>query len=208
VAGNAGRFLGGAVHVNRLIATLGPDASSWVSIWFASRTSSTASFRLARASSRVAPCVFAPKGVLPSRFVNSTINQLADAIAAHREYAWRVCNVDEADASRVVQELRRRLTVADAAATSDPEAWWSLILEQAEKWPAVERQRCRDRAGPEGPAYGAGSSHPPRLPDDVSERLAGGCCLKLRRAMGSHSPPSRLFRRIAESGHTVGIPTV
>jgi SUKH-4 immunity protein len=64
--------------------------------------------------------------------VNSTINQLADAIAAHREYASRVCNVDEDDASRVVQELRRRLTVADAAATSDPEAWWSLILEQTE----------------------------------------------------------------------------
>jgi SUKH-4 immunity protein len=86
-------------------------------------------FRIDLASGRVSSVD--PKGVLPSRFVNSTINQLADAIAAHREYASRVCNVDEADASRVVQELRRRLTVADAAATSDPEAWWSLILEQA-----------------------------------------------------------------------------
>jgi len=88
-------------------------------------------FRIDLASGRASSVDL--KGVLPSRFVNSTINQLADAIAAHREYASRVCNnVDEDDASRVVQELRRRLTVADAAATSDPEAWWSLILEQAE----------------------------------------------------------------------------
>ena len=69
---------------------------------------------------------------LPSRFVNSSMDQLADAIAAYRDYAARVCDVDDDEAIRLVQELRRRLEAMDAEAISDPEGWWSLILEQAE----------------------------------------------------------------------------
>jgi hypothetical protein len=71
-------------------------------------------------------------GDLPSRFVNSSMDQLADAIAAYRDYAARVCDVNEDEATRLVQDLRRRLEAMDAGPISDPEGWWSLILEQAE----------------------------------------------------------------------------
>ena len=40
--------------------------------------------------------------------------------------------IDDDEATRLVQELRRRLEAMDAGATSDAEGWWSLILEQAE----------------------------------------------------------------------------
>jgi len=73
-----------------------------------------------------------PEGELPVRFVNSSMDQLADASAAYRDYAARVCNVDEDEATRLVQDLRRRLEAMDAGSISDPEGWWSLILEQAE----------------------------------------------------------------------------
>jgi hypothetical protein len=36
------------------------------------------------------------------------------------------------EATRLVQELRRRLEAMDVGSISDPEGWWSLILEQAE----------------------------------------------------------------------------
>jgi hypothetical protein len=61
------------------------------------------------------------------------MDHLADAIAAYRDYAARVCDViDDDEATRLVQELRRRLETMDAGAISDPDGWWSLILEQAE----------------------------------------------------------------------------
>jgi len=72
------------------------------------------------------------EGDLPSRFVNSSMDQLACAIAAYRDYAARACDVDDDEGTRLVQELRRRLEILDAGAISDPERWWSLILEQAE----------------------------------------------------------------------------
>lgn len=73
-----------------------------------------------------------PRGNLPSRLVNSSLNQLAEAIAAYLAYAARVRGAGEAEAARLAQELRRQIAAIDAAATSDPEAWWSLILEHAE----------------------------------------------------------------------------
>jgi hypothetical protein len=73
-----------------------------------------------------------PEGDVPPRFVNSSMTQLADALAAYREYAGQVRVVDEDEATRLVQELRRRLKATDASAAADPEGWWSMILEQAE----------------------------------------------------------------------------
>ena len=73
-----------------------------------------------------------PAGDLPVRLVNSSMDRLADSIAAYRDYAARVCDVDDEEAARLVQELRRRLEAMDAGAISDPEGWWPLILEQAE----------------------------------------------------------------------------
>lgn len=73
-----------------------------------------------------------PRGNLPSRLVNSSLHQLAEAVAAYLEYATQVHGAGDAEAARLVQELRRRLDAIDAGATADPDAWWSLILEQAE----------------------------------------------------------------------------
>lgn len=73
-----------------------------------------------------------PAGDLPSRFVSSSVSQLADAIAVYREYAAGVQGARDEEARRLVEELRRRLSEVDAAATRDPEAWWSVILEQTE----------------------------------------------------------------------------
>ena len=73
-----------------------------------------------------------PQGGLPPRLVNSSVEQLAEAIAAYREYAARVSGVDDDEATRLVQALRGHLNGVDAGATSDPAGWWSLILEQAE----------------------------------------------------------------------------
>ena len=72
------------------------------------------------------------EGDLPSRFVNSSMDQMAESIAAYRDYAARVCDADDDEATRLVQELRRRLEAMDAGSISDPEGWWALILEQAE----------------------------------------------------------------------------
>jgi hypothetical protein len=73
-----------------------------------------------------------PQGALPPRPVNSSVEQLAETIAAYREYAARVSGVDDDEATRLVQALRGRLSGIDVGAASDPEGWWSLILEQAE----------------------------------------------------------------------------
>ena len=75
----------------------------------------------------------APHGDSPSRFVNSSVEQLARSVAAYARYAQRVAGVDdEAAARRLVDQLRREIAGIDTAATADPEAWWSLILEQAD----------------------------------------------------------------------------
>jgi hypothetical protein len=73
-----------------------------------------------------------PEGDVPPRVVNSSMNQLVDALATYREYAGQVRVEGEDEATRLVQELRRRLKAMDARAADDPEGWWSLILEQAE----------------------------------------------------------------------------
>jgi hypothetical protein len=93
-------------------------------------TDGGAEFRVDLASGRVS--AVDPEGELPPRFVNSSMDQLADAIAAFRDYAARVCAVNDDEAARLVQDLRRHLEARDAAAISDPDRWWSLILEQAE----------------------------------------------------------------------------
>ena len=93
-------------------------------------TDDGAEFRVDLADGRVSSVD--PEGDLTSRFVNSSMDHLADAIAAYRDYAAQVCDVDDDEATRLVQELRRRLDAMDAGAIADAEGWWSLILEQAE----------------------------------------------------------------------------
>jgi hypothetical protein len=74
-----------------------------------------------------------PRRALPTRLVNRSIGQLAQSMSAYSTYAERVATIrDEAAGRALVQELRRRITRIDAAATRDPETWWSLVLEQAD----------------------------------------------------------------------------
>jgi len=73
-----------------------------------------------------------PRGELDTRFVNSSVDQLAAAIACYDEYAGLVRGADDEAASHLVQDLSRRLSVIDAAATAKPDAWWVMILEQAQ----------------------------------------------------------------------------
>jgi SUKH-4 immunity protein len=73
------------------------------------------------------------RGVLPARFVNSSIGRLAECVAAYAVYAKRVAAVeDETEARGLVQEVRATITRIDAAALESPGTWWSLVLEQAE----------------------------------------------------------------------------
>jgi hypothetical protein len=74
-----------------------------------------------------------PSGALPSRFVNSTIKQLVLCIDAHREYVTAVHRAtDESPATALVQDLRESLARIDAAAVANAEAWWAVVLEQAD----------------------------------------------------------------------------
>jgi hypothetical protein len=69
----------------------------------------------------------------PTRFVNSSIARLRASIDAYVRYADRVTGVnDDADARHLVEQLRRAIANIDNAATENPEAWWSVILEQAD----------------------------------------------------------------------------
>ena len=75
----------------------------------------------------------ASSGYSTTRFVNSSIEQLAQGIAAYVRYADQVAAVDdEAAAHQLVQELRSEIAGIDNAAIVDPDSWWSLILEQAD----------------------------------------------------------------------------
>jgi hypothetical protein len=73
-----------------------------------------------------------PESQLPTRFVNSTIEQLVHCIDAYRDYAGTVQRAtDESAARGVAEDLRRTLANIDPAALADPEAWWALVAEQA-----------------------------------------------------------------------------
>jgi hypothetical protein len=73
-----------------------------------------------------------PYGEVPTRLVNSTIEQLVRCIDAYRDYASAVLGApDEPTARGVAAGLSQTLADIDPAAVADPEAWWALIVEQA-----------------------------------------------------------------------------
>ena len=72
-------------------------------------------------------------GVHISRFMNSTITQLAACIEAHRDYCeWIFRTRCEAEELSVVSEFRTRILDTDPMALDNVENWWSVILEQVE----------------------------------------------------------------------------
>ena len=73
-----------------------------------------------------------PEGTLPTRFVNSTVEQLVHCIDAYRDYASAVARAtDESTARAVAEDLRRTLANIDPSSVADREAWWALVVEQA-----------------------------------------------------------------------------
>jgi SUKH-4 immunity protein len=75
-----------------------------------------------------------PTGALPSRFVNSTIDQFIGAIDAYRDYVDAVQRtMDESVITAVVERLRQALVQIDATAVADGDAWWAVVLEQVEQ---------------------------------------------------------------------------
>ncbi|GAA5511264.1 SUKH-4 family immunity protein [Novipirellula caenicola] len=72
-------------------------------------------------------------GVYRTRFMNSSIPQLAQCIAAHRDYCdWMIRTRAESEELSVVSDFRDRLLDTDRAALDNTENWWSVIVEQAE----------------------------------------------------------------------------
>jgi hypothetical protein len=71
-----------------------------------------------------------PQGELPCRFVNASIEHLAEFIAAYRSYCGLASA--EADIDPLVRQLRERLIAIDPAAFADHENWWAVVLEQSE----------------------------------------------------------------------------
>jgi len=69
-------------------------------------------------------------GRLPTRFVNSSIAQLAACLSVYERA--REALAAGSPGGDDVEVLRSRLTRADAVALADPEHWWSLIVEQVE----------------------------------------------------------------------------
>ena len=71
-----------------------------------------------------------PEGTLPTRFVNSGIEQLARFIEVYRSYAGRAKS--DAEVAPFAQRMRNELAAIDPTAFGDPENWWAVVLEQVE----------------------------------------------------------------------------
>ncbi len=68
-----------------------------------------------------------PAAQLPTRFVNSSIQQLQLCINAHRVYADTVRDNDDGAAAAVLADAIRGI---DAECFADPENWWAVVVEQ------------------------------------------------------------------------------
>ena len=68
-----------------------------------------------------------PTGQLPTRFVNSSLQQLQSCIDAHRVYADTVRDDDDGSAAGVFAAAIRRI---DVECLADSENWWAVVVEQ------------------------------------------------------------------------------
>jgi hypothetical protein len=62
------------------------------------------------------------------RFVNSSIQQLAECLLAYREISK---GSDHMDDETYAEDLRRYVVRVDPRALDDEESWWSVVVEQA-----------------------------------------------------------------------------
>jgi hypothetical protein len=66
-----------------------------------------------------------PRGELPERFVNSSIQQFAGCIEVFKSYER-----GPADVPQIGQKLQDDLSQIDRLAVADPKNWWACIVEQ------------------------------------------------------------------------------
>lgn len=74
-----------------------------------------------------------PKSAVPTRFVNSSIQQLARSIHAFERYGRELSNAPDEAAVAAVTPLIQSVREIDPQAVEDPKSWWSLIIEQVEQ---------------------------------------------------------------------------
>ena len=74
--------------------------------------------------------VIAADSDLDVRFVNSSVERFGMCLAVYQAYRVAVRHLDEEEAENVVEETVREIEDIDAAATSNEEHWWSIIIEQ------------------------------------------------------------------------------
>ncbi|MEQ4204969.1 SUKH-4 family immunity protein [Actinopolymorpha sp. B9G3] len=75
-----------------------------------------------------------PEGLLPQRFVNSDLPRFLLFLAHFDDHLPDLRDADNQQEARALTgQLRRLFTVTDPIALTDPESWWSLVLEQADE---------------------------------------------------------------------------
>ncbi|WP_254506965.1 SUKH-4 family immunity protein [Anatilimnocola floriformis] len=73
-----------------------------------------------------------PNSEHPTRFMNSSIAQLAQFIATHDRLVSKLTVDADTDLSSQLELLRSSLLATDQVALARPENWWSTVLEQLE----------------------------------------------------------------------------
>ncbi len=64
------------------------------------------------------------------RFINSRVEQFAQALVLYERYRKRVRGLAEHEAQDLIAKTSQQLRAVDPAAFSDPNNWWPVIIEQ------------------------------------------------------------------------------
>jgi|GEM_PF-2091603 len=78
-------------------------------------------------------CIYSvdPKNELPTRFVNSNVELLAQCLLAHRRYQNHLTQThSEEEQLQAVGNLRAELISVDSNVFKNPENWWAVMFEQ------------------------------------------------------------------------------
>jgi SUKH-4 immunity protein len=77
-------------------------------------------------------CSVDESGELPSRFVNSSIDQLSQFLTEFERTVNRPKAASDEEREQRAQALRERLQAIDSGALDSPATWWSAVLEELE----------------------------------------------------------------------------
>lgn len=68
---------------------------------------------------------------LGERFVNTDVTRFAECLVLYQRYRLAVRGLfQEKDVRGLVSETEQAIRISDAAALSDPENWWAVVIEQ------------------------------------------------------------------------------